>query len=302
MVQQAQRAAGSSSAAAKRLGVDWTPGTPPPPPPSQTSLMLTWALQALLKWRLWSTSWLALKRQQSDEQRGYGASARLLARRLVTVHDAYHAHKLFGALSLMNIAHKLWQFAVRGAAQPHDVWLCAHAGLALTSLGFSVSVQGDNISAPPARRKQAAPAPWAAPRWPACAHVPSPPAAAGHGYITREVRLHAVIFSFRALAVILAAGRGASRLGPASTMLLCMPFHLAADEATRTCGTEGWSSIRGHRLQPMQPADVALRRLLSSLQFINNCAVRQPPARRAKEGLRAGGGAVTRRVRGGCVA
>ena len=56
-------------------------------------------------------------------------------------------------------------------------------------------------------------------------------------------------------------------------MVLCLPFHLAADVATRRHGKPGWSSVRGHVLQPMRPADIALRRLLSLFQFVNNHAM-----------------------------
>ena len=199
---------------------------------------VTWGLEQVMHWRLLSTSWL-MQEQLADSQGCIRSWLHRAAGRLMTHNDRFRLHMALGLLCACNILVKAVRLCAAGTIDhAADRMLLGHAALALSALQFPVPSRGDAIA---------------------------------HGYISREIRWHAIFFSLRAIFVALAhrLSHGASLDAPL-IMLICLPFHLGADWATRRWGTEGWSSIRGHVLQPLMPADVALRRCLSCCQFINN--------------------------------
>ena len=125
--------------------------------------------------------------------------------KLVTRHDKLHMHKVLGMTCLCSF---MWHYAVRWPNDGHlrASWLAIalHLSLSLTGLQFRV----------PAKRIK---------KWPTI--------------IWEEYRLHAVVFSFRA--VVVAGLSGVGRL------LGIAAVHLAADEVTRQHGEPGSTTVRG---------------------------------------------------------
>jgi hypothetical protein len=128
-----------------------------------------------------------------------------MLRKLVTRHDRYHMHKILGLASLVSfVYHYCVVWPLTGALGASWPVLLLHLALSCTGLQFTV----------PATRIK---------KWPTI--------------IWEEYRLHAVVFSFRA--VVVAALDGFPRvLGIAAV-------HLAADEVTCQWGQPGNTTVRG---------------------------------------------------------
>jgi len=102
-----------------------------------------------------------------------------------------------------------------------------------------------------------------------------------HGYLSREVRLHTVFFSARAMMLIAVDEyrhrTAGSYLDATSVALCCLPFHVAVDTATWAYGTPGVSSVRGNHSPPSDalrnPLRDFVRPFLSGAQFVNNHAL-----------------------------
>lgn len=125
--------------------------------------------------------------------------------KLATRHDQLHIHKVLGAACLCSF---MWHYTVQWPkhGELHASWLAIalHLALSLTGLQFRV----------PAKRIK---------KWPTI--------------IWEEYRLHAVVFSFRA--VVVAGLSGVPRL------LGIAAVHMAADEVTRRHGEPGSTTVRG---------------------------------------------------------
>lgn len=125
--------------------------------------------------------------------------------KLVTRHDRFHMHKLLGTACLASfVYHYLVLWPATGKLGATWTAILLHLALSLTGLQFQV----------PAKRIK---------KWPTI--------------IWEEYRLHAVVFSFRAVAV--AGLSGLPRL------LGVAAVHLAADEVTRRHGDPGSTTVRG---------------------------------------------------------
>lgn len=128
-----------------------------------------------------------------------------MAHKLVTDSDRYHVHKTLGTAALISFAsHYGVNWPRYGTLRASWPILCLHLALSLSGLQFRV----------PAKRIE---------KWPTM--------------IWEEYRLHAVIFSFRALAV--AALDGVWRL------LGIGLVHVLADQVTAAHGTPGNTTVRG---------------------------------------------------------
>ena len=125
--------------------------------------------------------------------------------KLVTAHDRFHVHKILGMSCLLSFVRAyLVEWPLTGSLGASWPLLALHLCLSLTGLQFSV----------PARRIA---------KWPTM--------------IWEEYRLHAVVFSFRALVV--------ACLGGVPRVLGIAAVHLAADEVTRRHGESGSTTVRG---------------------------------------------------------
>ena len=128
-----------------------------------------------------------------------------MLRKLVTRHDRYHMHKILGISCLASF---IYHYGIRwpGTGELGASWpiLLMHLALSCTGLQFSV----------PAKRLS---------KWPTM--------------IWEEYRLHAVVFSFRALVV-------AALDGPSRVLGIAV-VHLLADGVTRQWGEPGNTTLRG---------------------------------------------------------
>lgn len=125
--------------------------------------------------------------------------------KLVTRHDRFHMHKVLGSACLASfVYHYLVNWPQTGSLGSSWGVILLHLALSLTGLQFQV----------PAKRIK---------KWPTI--------------IWEEYRLHAVIFSFRA--VVVASLSGFPRV------LGIGAVHLAADEVTRRHGEPGSTTVRG---------------------------------------------------------
>lgn len=125
--------------------------------------------------------------------------------KLVTRHDRFHMHKVLGTACLVSfVCHYAVSWPGTGSLGASWPAILLHLALSLTGLQFQV----------PAKRIK---------KWPTI--------------IWEEYRLHAVVFSFRAVAV---AG-----LSGFPRVLGIAAVHLAADEVTRRHGEPGSTTVRG---------------------------------------------------------
>ena len=246
-----------SPSAAKRLGIE---SSKPIREPSPILLFGHWALEQTRRW-LRGNLYPHLHAHRAPQATALNVEfASRVARKLATRQDRFHLHKLLGLICLLNFTRHVASLLTRGCFDPADGFLLAHAGLALTSRSFHVTRQADKVS---------------------------------NGHLTEEVRWHALLFSLRNLAFIplhkllQRYGIAEAALAPAAFMAIALPFHLAVDKATRVYGEAGWTSIRGHEMQKeyLLPIEVVLRRILSTLQFVNNHALLFGGARRAEIAL-----------------
>ena len=97
-------------------------------------------------------------------ERGSWARCRRKARRLVSAHDRFHAHKLLGLLCIANLLSKTVRLAAGQPMFPADALLAAHLAVALAALMFRIVGHGTRIEL---------------------------------GYITRESRAHTILFTSR---------------------------------------------------------------------------------------------------------
>ena len=232
-----------SPAAARRLGVETLPAREPSP----AHLICVWVLQQVIRW-LRGDLYPHLHAAAISSDATLTARASAAARKLATNQDRYHMHKVFGLACLLNFGRHAAVLLTYGRFAPADGWLAAHAALAFTSRSFHVVRRAERVSS---------------------------------GFLTEEVRWHALLFSLRNLSFVLMHElllRHAANnhvLAPSIFAASALPFHLAVDAATRVYGDPGWSSIRGHDMQRMMllPIEQAVRRMLSAMQFINNHAL-----------------------------
>lgn len=131
--------------------------------------------------------------------------------KLITRHDRFHMHKILGALCLISfVYHYAIQWPKTGTLNASWKVILLHLALSCTGIQFQV----------PAKRIK---------KWPTI--------------IWEEYRLHAIIFSFRA--VVVTALSGVYRV-----MGICA-VHLMADEVTRRWGEPGSTTVRGkHDREP----------------------------------------------------
>ena len=128
-----------------------------------------------------------------------------MLRKLVTRHDRFHVHKILGIACLASfVYHYGMQWPATGALNATWPAIALHLALSLSGLQFQV----------PAKRIK---------KWPTI--------------IWEEYRLHAIVFSFRAVAVA----------GLTDFARLCgiAAVHLVADEVTRRYGEPGSTTVRG---------------------------------------------------------
>ena len=188
-------------------------------------------------------------------------AAPIMVWKLVTRHDRGHAHKLLAVACVYNFIRKGWSCWIHAErVRPCDAWLLLHCALSVSALGFGVPVQG-RLSLT-------------------------------YGYIYREVLLHTVLFSLRAITLIVVDELLLSRpqwsdwASKCVCILVVLPFHMGVDAVTRRYGTPGCTSIRGSHDSPVKlipwrvwwlpggPTIIDLiRRLLTAMQFINNHAL-----------------------------
>ena len=130
--------------------------------------------------------------------------------RLVTREDPWHAHKLCGALCLLNFGFQTWRhFSGRGALL--NAWtLAPHLALHATTFIFHVL---------PRRQKESKAA----------------------MYIWEELRLHSMVFAYRGVAAIL--------LPRQHGFAVSMAAMAAADLVSLRFGTPGVSTVRGLQLR-----------------------------------------------------
>ena len=188
------------SALEKRLGVA-IPSQTTLPEPSRHVLALSWLVTQAKRWFLGRNLYPHLACLESDVTRLKASgvpSARQSAwlTRLATSHDRFCLHKMCGALCLLNILRHGVLYVISSHMQPLDVWLLFHFVVAVSSGFFYASPQGFKV---------------------------------GVGYITQEVRWHAVLFSMRNISIIVLG----SICTPLSCAIICLPFHLAVDAATQ---------------------------------------------------------------------
>lgn len=126
-------------------------------------------------------------------------------RKLVTRADRGHVHKILGTACLVSfVLHYCVNWPLRGALHASVPVICMHFLLSASAIQFAV----------PAKRID---------KWPTM--------------IWEEYRMHAIVFSFRALVVALLDG-------PMRVMgISCV--HIAADEVTRRWGKPGNTTVRG---------------------------------------------------------
>lgn len=125
--------------------------------------------------------------------------------KLVTRHDRFHMHKILGVACLASfVYHYTVAWPTTGSLQASWPVIALHLSLSLTGLQFQV----------PAKRIK---------KWPTI--------------IWEEYRLHAVVFSFRAVAVALLSGF--------PRVMGIAAVHVAADEVTRRHGEPGSTTVRG---------------------------------------------------------
>ena len=129
-----------------------------------------------------------------------------MAHKLVTSHDVYHVHKTLGVLCLMSfLYHYLYRWPVHGTLGATTSFLLLHVALSCSGIQFKV----------PAERIK---------KWPTM--------------IWEEYRLHAIVFTFRALPV--------AWLPVGLARLVCITcVHLAADKVTSVWGKPGNTTVRG---------------------------------------------------------
>ena len=252
-------AAPLSAAAARRLGLD---SKQPVREPSHARLLCDWVLQQVFRWAR-GDIYPHLHQSPNNEGAAAGFTSRTYAsaRKLATRQDRFHLHKAFGLICMLNFLYHISALLMHQRFTPANGWLAAHAALALTSRAFYVSERADRVS---------------------------------YGYLTEEIRWHALLFSLRNIAFVVLAevlrrclphvAADDSTLAPCFFAACALPFHLAVDAATRAHGMPGWTSIRGHATLNMLllPAEHVVRRALSAMQFINNHALLFGGARRAE--------------------
>jgi hypothetical protein len=129
-----------------------------------------------------------------------------MAHKLVTSHDPYHVHKTLGLGCLSSfLYHYGVNWPLTGSLGATTPILLLHVALSCSGIQFTV----------PAQRIL---------KWPTM--------------IWEEYRLHAVVFSFRALPV--------AWLDPGLPRAVCIAaVHMAADEVTRHWGRDGNTTVRG---------------------------------------------------------
>lgn len=128
-----------------------------------------------------------------------------MLRKLVTRHDCFHVHKILGTACLVSFMyHYFVHWPATGSLGATWPAVALHLALSLSGLQFQV----------PAKRIK---------KWPTI--------------IWEEYRLHAVVFSFRA--VVVAGLSGFGRVCGIAAV------HLMSDEVTRRFGEPGNTTVRG---------------------------------------------------------
>lgn len=160
--------------------------------------------------------------------------------KLVTRADRGHGHKVLGIACVLSFAvHYCVHWPRDGALHASLPVIALHVALSTTAIQFDVPRQRIG-------------------KWPTM--------------IWEEYRLHAIVFSWRALVVALLDG-------PARVMgISCV--HIAADEVTRRCGRPGHTTVRGEhtrrkssRVRGMTCAYAVYQHLALASHLVGNNAV-----------------------------
>ena len=152
-----------------------------------------------------------------------------MLRKLVTSHDRYHVHKVLGMACLLSfLYHYCLIWPRTGTLGASTALLLLHVALSCSGLQFDV----------PSKRIE---------KWPTM--------------IWEEYRLHAVIFSFRALVV-------ASLDGAARVVGIAL-VHLAADEVTRRWGKPGNTTVRGEHARLKSARTLWMTRSYAVYQYLS---------------------------------